>query len=88
MTEIMFETFQVPSFYLAIQAVLSLYSSGKTTGLVLDAGDGVTHTVPIYEGYALPHAIERNDLAGRDLTDFLKKLLNEEGSSLTSSAET
>ncbi len=88
MTEIMFETFQVPSFYLAIQAVLSLYSSGKTTGLVLDAGDGVTHTVPIYEGYALPHAIERNDLAGRDLTDYLKKLLNEEGSSLTSSAET
>lgn len=88
MTEIMFETFSVPSFYLAIQAVLSLYSSGKTTGLVLDAGDGVTHTVPIYEGYALPHAIERNDLAGRDLTDYLKKLLNEEGSSLTSSAET
>ncbi len=88
MTEIMFETFSVPSFYLAIQAVLSLYSSGKTTGLVLDAGDGVTHTVPIYEGYALPHAIERNDLAGRDLTEYLKKLLNEEGSSLTSSAET
>lgn len=88
MTEIMFETFTVPSFYLAIQAVLSLYSSGKTTGLVLDAGDGVTHTVPIYEGYALPHAIERNDLAGRDLTEYLKKLLNEEGSSLTSSAET
>lgn len=84
----MFETFTVPSFYLAIQAVLSLYSSGKTTGLVLDAGDGVTHTVPIYEGYALPHAIERNDLAGRDLTEYLKKLLNEEGSSLTSSAET
>lgn len=84
----MFETFSVPSFYLAIQAVLSLYSSGKTTGLVLDAGDGVTHTVPIYEGYALPHAIERNDLAGRDLTEYLKKLLNEEGSSLTSSAET
>ncbi|MCL4155928.1 UNVERIFIED_CONTAM: hypothetical protein GTU68_007930 [Idotea baltica] len=74
----MFEKFDVPAFYLAIQAVLSLYSSGKTTGLVLDAGDGVTHTVPIYEGYALAHAIERNDLAGRDLTDYLRKLLNEE----------
>ena len=54
MTEIMFETFEVPAYYLAIQAVLSLYSSGRTTGLVLDAGDGVTHTVPIYEGYAFP----------------------------------
>lgn len=75
MIEIMFETFNVPSFYLSIQAVLSLYSSGRTTGLVIDAGDGVTHTVPIFEGYTLPHAIERNDLAGRDLTEFLRKLM-------------
>lgn len=76
MTEIMFETFSVPSYYLAIQAVLSLYSSGRTTGIVLDAGDGVTHTVPIYEGYSLSHAIERNNLAGRNLTDYMVKLLN------------
>ena len=87
MTEIMFEKFEVPAYYLAIQAVLSLYSSGRTTGLVLDAGDGVTHTVPIYEGYALPHAIERNDLAGRDLTEHLRKLLNEVGLNFSSSAE-
>jgi len=57
MTEIMFETFNVPSLYVACQAVLSLYSTGRTTGLVLDSGEGVTSTVPIYEGYALPHAI-------------------------------
>ena len=87
MTEIMFETFEVPAYYLSIQAVLSLYSSGRTTGLVLDAGDGVTHTVPIYEGYALPHAIERNNLAGRDLTEYMRKLLNEVGLNFSSSAE-
>lgn len=87
MTEIMFETFEVPHFYLSIQAVLSLYSSGRTTGLVLDAGDGVTHTVPIFDGYTLPHAIERNDLAGRDLTEYMRKLLNEIGLNFNSSAE-
>ncbi len=56
----MFETFNVPKFYVAMQAVLSLYASGKTNGIVLDSGDGVTHTVPVYEGYAIREAIMSN----------------------------
>merc|ERR1719400_822026 len=69
MTQIMFETFNTPAMYIAIQAVLSLYASGRTTGIVMDSGDGVSHTVAIY----------RLDLAGRDLTRHLQKLMTERG---------
>ncbi|MCK5184150.1 MAG: actin, cytoplasmic 2, partial [Candidatus Heimdallarchaeota archaeon] len=87
MAEIMFETFDVPAMYVSMQAVLSLYASGRTTGLVVDSGDGVTHIVPIYEGFALTHAIDRIDLAGRDITNYFRRLLRQKGYSLTSSAE-
>jgi actin-related protein len=87
MTQIMFEVFNVPCLYVSVQGVLALYSSGRTSGVVLDSGDGVSHTVPIYEGYAIPHAIQRIHLAGRDLTDYLRTILAQRGYNFTTAAE-
>lgn len=77
--EVMFEKFQVPAFYLSDQAVLALYSSACVTGLVVDSGDGVTCTVPIFEGYSLPHAVTKLYVAGRDITEHLTQLLQAGG---------
>ncbi|KFQ56396.1 Actin-1, partial [Nestor notabilis] len=87
MTEIMFESFMVPAMYVAVQATLALYASARITGIVMDSGDGVTHTVPIYEGYCLPHAVSRLDIAGRDITEYFMKLLLESGHTFVSTAE-
>jgi len=87
MMEIMFERFNVPASYVALQGVLSLYSSGRTTGIVLDIGDGVTHTIPVYDGYCIPCAVNRYNLAGRDVTDYMGRLLGERGHRLTTSSE-
>lgn len=85
--QIFFETFNVPALFTSIQAVLSLYASGRTTGVVLDSGDGVTHAVPIYEGFAMPSAIRRIDIAGRDVTEYLQLLLRKSGTVFHTSAE-
>jgi actin len=82
MAQICFETFISPALYIAVQAVLAMYASGRITGIVLDSGDGVTGVVPVYEGHALPHAILRLDLAGRDLTDYMMQILSYETSDL------
>ncbi|PUU83189.1 actin family [Tuber borchii] len=85
--QIFFETFNVPALFTSIQAVLSLYASGRTTGIVLDSGDGVSHAVPVYEGFAMPSAIRRIDVAGRDVTENLQVLLRKSGAIFHTSAE-
>ena len=82
-TQIMFEVFSVPQLYLALDGVLSLFSSGRTCGVVMDSGQGITNTVPIYEGYAIPHAMQRIEIAGQDMTVRLSKILQEHGHNLT-----
>lgn len=85
--QILFETFNVPALHTSIQAVLSLYASGRTTGIVLDSGDGVSHAVPVYEGFAMPSSIRRIDVAGRDVTEYLQMLLRKSGFVFHTSAE-
>lgn len=85
--EIMFETFNVPGLYIAVQAVLALASSWSTmekvdgknifTGTVIDSGDGVTHVIPVVDGYAIGSAIKHIPLAGRDVTHFIQQLLRD-----------
>lgn len=77
----------MPALYTSIQAVLSLYASGRTTGIVLDAGDGVSHAVPVYEGFAITNSIQRIDVAGRDITEYLQTLLRKSGYVFHTSAE-
>lgn len=87
MIDIVFNTYGAKGFYVGIQAVLAMFSTGRTTGLVVDSGDGVTHTVPIYETYSIPHGIKKFMLAGRDVSSQLMLLLKETGRDFDTSAQ-
>ncbi|XP_062452579.1 actin-like protein 9 [Rhea pennata] len=79
MVELAFELLHSPGIYIASQSVLSVYAHGQTSGLVVDTGYTMTHTVPVHEGYSLSHAVERMDIAGSHLTRYLMKLLRDSG---------
>ncbi|XP_012862922.1 actin-like [Echinops telfairi] len=83
-SQIMFETFNIPALYLANQGVLALYSCGKTTGMTIESGEGMTYFVPIFEGCPLRQSIMKLDIAGQDLTLYLLQLLSESGYSFVS----
>jgi actin-related protein 3 len=88
--EIMFESFNVPGLYIAVQAVLALAASWTSkqvgqrtlTGTVIDSGDGVTHVIPVAEGYVIGSCIKHIPIAGRDITDFILQLLRERESGI------
>ncbi|ETO22441.1 actin [Reticulomyxa filosa] len=87
MMEIAFETFTSQAVHIANQAVLSLYSTGRTTGVVLECGDGATFSGLVTEGNIVPQGTFRLDVGGRDLTDWMMILLTETGYSFTTVAE-
>lgn len=87
MIEVMFEKYGFSGTYIAIQAVLTLYAQGLISGVVVDSGDGVTHICPVFEEYALPHLTRRLDIAGRDITMYLIKLLLLRGYAFNHSAD-
>ena len=79
----MFKKFKVESLAIMNTSVLSLFSTGKTSGIVAEVGEGVSYTVPIFEGYALPHAIHKLDIAGQDITNEMMRSLSSEGVPIT-----
>lgn len=87
MTEIMFEAFKIPAVYIAVPAVLGLYTYGQLTSIVIDSGHGSTLSIPIYEGHAIPNAVTSSEITGHELTCYLKKLLQERGHYYVTNAE-
>ena len=77
--QIFFETFNVPALHTSIQAVLSFYAFGQITDIVLESGDGISHAVPVYEGFAMLSSIRRIDVAGRDVIEYLQLLFRKSG---------
>ena len=86
-TQILFETFNVGALHIKLDMVLSLIASGRVTGTVASCGATVTHVIPVFTGYGLPHAILRIDLGGNDVTSQLATLLSERGYDVTSLAD-
>ena len=87
MAEVFFETMEVPALFIAPQPLLSLYSSGRGTGIVLDIGEGISTYFPVYDGFVLTPHIHRVDLGGREMTSYLQLLLRRNGHIFSTTSE-
>ncbi len=85
--EILFDTYDTPNIFFGTQGVLSLYSFGRTDGVVLESGEGVTQVVPVFNGYKLDYSVEKMNFGGIDVSQNLKLFLKKNGISLFSSSE-
>ena len=79
MAQLLFDTFNVRGLYIVNSTLLPLYANGRTTGLSIEAGDGVVSAVPVFEGLVIPHTVKKNFISGRVITDYMNKLIIAEG---------
>eukprot|EP00009_Paramoeba_aestuarina_P003746 CAMPEP_0201510954 /NCGR_PEP_ID=MMETSP0161_2-20130828/3459_1 /ASSEMBLY_ACC=CAM_ASM_000251 /TAXON_ID=180227 /ORGANISM="Neoparamoeba aestuarina, Strain SoJaBio B1-5/56/2" /LENGTH=365 /DNA_ID=CAMNT_0047906245 /DNA_START=117 /DNA_END=1211 /DNA_ORIENTATION=+ len=79
LAEILFEDFNIPGLVVQNTSVLALYATGRTTGMMIDIGEGGADLVPIYEGFKINHLIQRTEVGGRVLTEYMKELMNKKG---------
>ncbi len=87
MTQIAFETFNVPALYIAPSPLFSLYSTGRTTGIAVDSGYERTDCVPIHEGHCIQSAVRHLDIGGLQIGDQLRSMLKEKGYSMETRSE-
>jgi len=87
LVHLMFEVFSTPGIYIQSTANLALFASGRTTGMIVASGAGVSHVVPIYEGYTLPHGVAQLPLGGSDITEYFLKLINERCTKFTTATD-
>ena len=87
MAQVLFEKFGVSRLQLGLQALMSLFAEARTTAMLIDSGDGVTHCIPVFENHILNHQIGRMNIAGRHITNHFVKLLHMQGYAFNSTAD-
>lgn len=87
MVQRMFEKLNIPGLYIAMTSVLAIYDAGRTSGMAVDSGEVITNFVPVYEGFAFPNAISKNETGGKVLTDYLILLITDKKYNINTAAK-